>query len=124
MKRSIALARQAGNPTGLFGRFIATVMSFETRNANNLGLNLLKIEEDDRVLEVGFGHGKTIKTGSGKIQTGLFAGIDISETMLVGAKKTNQAMIKKGIVELKLADVDEIPYLSKGFFGQSWLPPF
>jgi hypothetical protein len=44
MKRSIAIARQSGNPRGIFGRIIAFIMSFETKEMNQIGLDLLEIQ--------------------------------------------------------------------------------
>ena len=82
MKRSIAIARQSGNPRGIFGRIIAFIMSFETKEMNQIGLDLLEIQPNDKVLEVGFGQGKTISKGCARIENGMFAGIEISKTLV------------------------------------------
>ena len=110
MRRSINIARQAGKPEGWLGKLIAFIMSFETSKANKTALNLLEIQPNDKILEVGFAHGKAIRNGSSRLKNGLFAGIDISETMLITAKNRNRRLIKKGIVELKTASVEFIPY--------------
>jgi len=110
MKRSIEIAQQAGNPQGILGRIIAFIMSFETQAMNQIGLDLLELQQNEKVLEVGFGHGKTISKGCALIGNGMFAGIDISKTMLSVAEKNNKRLMEKGRVELKLAGVDNIPY--------------
>jgi ubiquinone/menaquinone biosynthesis C-methylase UbiE len=45
----------------------------------------------------------------------MFAGIDISKTMLSVAENHNARLIEKGRVELKLAGVDNIPYKNNYF---------
>ncbi len=115
MQRSIAIAQQSANPQGILGRIIAIIMSFESKGINQIGLELLELRPDDKVLEVGFGHGKTIRKGCALIETGMFAGIDISKTMLSVAENHNARLIEKGRVELKLAGVDNIPYKNNYF---------
>ena len=115
MRRSIAIAQQSCNPQGLLGRIIALIMSFESKAINQVGLDLLELRPDDKVLEVGFGHGKTIRKGCLLIENGMFAGIDISKTMLSVAENYNKRLIEKGRVELKLAGVDNIPYKDNYF---------
>ena len=115
MQRSIAIAQQCGNPQGILGRIIAFIMSFETKGMNQIGLDLLELRPNDKVLEVGFGHGKTISKGCALIKNGTFAGIDISKTMLSVAENYNKRLIEKGRVELKLAGVDNIPYKDNYF---------
>ena len=115
MKRSIAIAQQSGNPQGVLGRIIAFIMYFESKGMNQIGLDLLELRSDDKVLEVGFGHGKTISKGCALTENGMFAGIDISKTMLSVAENYNKRLIKKGRVELKLAGVDSIPYKDNYF---------
>ena len=115
MKRSITIARQSGNPRGIFGRIIAFIMSFETKEMNQIGLDLLEIQPNDKILEVGFGQGKTISKGCARIENGMFAGIEISKTMVSVAEKYNKRLIEKEKVELKLAGVDSIPYIDNYF---------
>jgi ubiquinone/menaquinone biosynthesis C-methylase UbiE len=115
VKRSITIAQQSGNPHGILGRVIAFIMSLETRGMNQIGLDLLDLQPNDKALEIGFGHGKTIRKGCARIENGMFAGIDISKTMLSIAENYNKRLIEKGSVELKLAGVDNIPYKDNYF---------
>ena len=110
MHRSIAIAQQSGNPHGFLGRIIAFIMSIETRSMNKIGLDLLNLQPNDKALELGFGHGKTISKGSVFLKSGIFSGINISKTMLSVAKKNNKHLIDGGKVELKLAEVENIPF--------------
>jgi hypothetical protein len=76
MRRSINIARQAGKPEGWLGRLIAFIMSFETSKANKIALDLLEIQPNDKILEVGFAHGKVIRKYSARLKYGLFAGYE------------------------------------------------
>ena len=115
MKRSIAIVQQSGNPQGILRRIIAFIMYFESKGMIQIALDLLELRPDDKVLEVGFGQGKTISKGCALLENGMFAGIDISKTMLSVAGNYNKRLIKKGRVELKLAGVDSIPYKDNFF---------
>ena len=60
MRRPEFIARQSSCPTGFLGRLIGHIMERETAAVNDAALTLLDLEAHDRVLEVGFGHGRTI----------------------------------------------------------------
>ena len=60
MHRPEFIARQSAHPTGLLGRVIARIMALETATPNRRTLELLELDEKSRVLEVGFGHGRTL----------------------------------------------------------------
>lgn len=109
MKRSDNIARQASNPKGMLGKIVGFIMSYETKKVNQVALDLLNLKPNDKVLEVGFGHGKTIRDACNSSEIRKFIGIDISETMLSVAQKSNKKFIDKGLVELKLSGVDSIP---------------
>ena len=115
MKRSDKIAMQASNPKGILGKIIGFIMSFETKGINQVAISLLNLKSNDKVLEVGFGHGKTIRDACKTTENVTFSGIDISETMLSVAKKNNKKLIKNGIVELKLSGVESIPYQDNYF---------
>lgn len=115
MKRPEFIARQAGNPTGPIGTILARIMEKETVPENNQALSLLHIESDDRVLEIGSGHGATLKIAADIAYEGFVAGIDISDVMVRRAEKVNGSSIKTGRVEVFLASSDNIPYPDETF---------
>jgi cyclopropane fatty-acyl-phospholipid synthase-like methyltransferase len=78
MRRPEFIARQSRCPTGLLGRLIGYIMSAETATANEEALTLLDLQPSDRLLEVGFGHGRTIERAATALATGFIAGIDLS----------------------------------------------
>ncbi|MBI3798376.1 MAG: class I SAM-dependent methyltransferase [Deltaproteobacteria bacterium] len=110
MRRPEFIARQASCPTGLLGRVLAWIMAAETAAVNEQALVLLACRPDDHVLEVGFGHGRTLARAATVVPTGFVAGVDVSEQMVRMARDRNRQFIKEGRVEVQLADSARIPY--------------
>lgn len=101
MKRSTLLARQGRMPSGLLGQVVARIMARETHAANLVALDALTLAADDRVLEVGFGHGRTLAAAAKIVTQGRLAGVDPSAVMLGIARRRNAAAIRAGRMELK-----------------------
>jgi hypothetical protein len=59
LRRPEFIAMQAAHPRGLVGRLLFRVMAAETLAVNERALQLLELEPNSRVLEIGFGHGRT-----------------------------------------------------------------
>ncbi|NJD20930.1 MAG: methyltransferase domain-containing protein [Gemmatimonadetes bacterium] len=97
------------HPHGFLGRVVAWRLGISNRTANAWTLEQLDIRPADRVLEVGFGSGKTLLEAAARAWPGLVAGIDPSETMLAVASR-RCAHLPSGRVELKLGDIEAIPY--------------
>ena len=115
MRRPEFIARQARCPSGLLGRLLGRIMAVETATANDKALELLAIGPSDRVLEIGFGHGRTITRAAALAPTGFVAGVDVSETMVRMATERNRRLIEAGRVALHAADSRTIPYPNQSF---------
>jgi ubiquinone/menaquinone biosynthesis C-methylase UbiE len=115
VRRPEFIARQSRCPRGFLGRLIGLVMSFETAAANDEALTVLGLEPADRVLEVGFGHGRTIERAANMVPHGLVAGIDASEEMVQMATRRCRHLIEQGRVRLSLGDSACIPYPDQFF---------
>jgi ubiquinone/menaquinone biosynthesis C-methylase UbiE len=111
-------SKQARKPTGMFGRFYMSRV-FEIGNAelNALMYETLSVQENDRVLEIGFGTGLLIKKIAALLDNGLVEGVDFSESMVAIAQKKNRKYIKKGKVKIHLGDFEEIPF-EKNYFDK------
>ena len=110
MRRPEFIARQGRHPTGLLGLLLARIMAVETAKENVRALDLLELRPGHRVLEVGFGHGRTIARAAARASPGFVAGVDPSERMLEMAARHNRRLIREGRVELKLGDSSRLPY--------------
>ena len=115
MRRPDFIARQSRCPSGLLGRLLGHIMSLETAAANDAALRALAPQPGDRVLEVGFGHGRTIERAGAMVGHGLVAGIDASEEMVRMATRRCRRLVEAGRVRLALADSASIPYPDRFF---------
>jgi len=119
MRRPEFIARQSRCPSGLLGQVIGHIMSVETAAANESALKLLDLDAGDRVLEVGFGHGRTIERAAAMVADGLVAGIDASEDMVRMATRRCRRLIESGRVRLTCGDSAQIPYPDQ-FFDKAY----
>jgi len=110
MRRPEFIAKQSRFPSGILGTIFSRVMAVETAAENSVALDFLKIQPGDRVLEVGFGAGRTIARAAGFAHDGFASGVDWSERMLRVATYYNRRLIAEGRVELKLGVSSELPY--------------
>jgi ubiquinone/menaquinone biosynthesis C-methylase UbiE len=92
------------------GEIVGRVMAHETAVANRIALDLLELQPDDQVLDVGCGHGRALAAAAEVVTAGFLAGIDYSEVMIRIARSRNARLLCCGRMELSLADSGRIPY--------------
>ncbi|MBS1787849.1 MAG: methyltransferase domain-containing protein [Acidobacteria bacterium] len=85
-------------------------MAIKNAGMNRFAVEILNLQPQDQVLEIGFGHGQAIGMIAERTTNGFVAGIDLSDVMILQAAKRNQQFIKSGLVELSQASVADIPY--------------
>jgi SAM-dependent methyltransferase len=104
------LARQFGRPTGTLGRMAGWIMAnrASNRERNLRTLEILSIEPEDRVLELGFGPGFALARAAVLAPRGHVLGVDHSEVMLAQAARRNAPAIARGLIELRLAAAEEL----------------
>ena len=108
---------QFGRPRGLPGRIAGWVMAHRASNRrrNAWAVSLIDVQRDDRVLEVGFGPGIAIRELSRLAHEGYVCGIDHSELMVRQARRRNADGIRRGVVDLRLGAVDDLPAFDAPF---------
>ena len=109
------IARQFSRPTGLLGRVIGRGMARHNEREARWTIDLLRIEPEARVLEIGFGPGVAIQYAAERTTRGHVSGIDCSEAMLQMARKRNWSRLANGLVDLAKADVQSLPYPDDSF---------
>jgi ubiquinone/menaquinone biosynthesis C-methylase UbiE len=84
---------------------------FDRGNAflNDVVRELLSVQTDDRIFEIGFGTGKLIYKLAQQIDKGFIEGVDFSRTMVSIAQKRNKKNIAKGTVKIFEGDFDNMP---------------
>jgi SAM-dependent methyltransferase len=116
MSFSSYFSKQAKNPSGLFGRFVMSVF-FDIGNAklNNFVYEILSIEKDEKLLEIGSGTGKLTKKILKEIDKGFVESVDFSEAMVSVSRRRNKSYINKGKANIKKGDFNEIPFKDNAF---------
>ncbi len=103
------------HPSGWLGRVVAWRLDISNQEANEWTLSVLNIKPFDRVLEVGFGSGRTLKIAAGKLIEGSISGVDSSRSMLKIAQRTNAWHLNHARMELKLGEVENLSYPDNHF---------
>jgi len=98
------IATQFKRPTGFLGSIIGSVMIKGNRPAYDNLLKYLNIQQNDKILEIGYGPGIGIKLIAERFDTCKIVGIDFSELMFKRATKRNKSFIDKGQMNLLYGD--------------------
>ncbi|WGS21533.1 MULTISPECIES: class I SAM-dependent methyltransferase [unclassified Bradyrhizobium] len=107
--------RAFGRPQGLLGRLGGAIMARMNAECGAWVVELLEVEPDDRVLEVGFGPGAAMQHLSGLVSAGSIAGVDPSAEMVEQARSRNAAAVRSGRVDLQLGSVERLPFGDNSF---------
>jgi len=112
-----ALVAQFHRPHGVLGMLAGRIMAKRESNLarNRWTVELLDLQGDDRVLELGPGPGVTLGLILERISTGKAVGIDHSATMLAQCAKRNRPAISSGRLTLVEGSFTELPELSGPF---------
>jgi ubiquinone/menaquinone biosynthesis C-methylase UbiE len=108
-------ARQLGHPEGEVGRALAEGMNTTNRGAYERVFRRLHLRPGFRVLEVGFGNGRFLPLLMSQAEGIRYVGIDISETMVAEAMRSNRALIGGGGVAFHCGSADALPYPDGSF---------
>lgn len=111
------IAQQGRRPSGLLGEIVVRIMAKETVTENDMALELLGLQPDDAVLELGSGHGDTLAKAARTVTRGQLAGIDFSPLMHRHSKQRHHALVGSGRIEFRLGSSDALPF-DDGRFGK------
>ena len=95
---------------GLIGRLFGNIMARHNSPDNEWTIDLLHIEPNQRILEVGFGPGAAVESLMKRHPSVHVEGVDHSETMLQAASSRNRNAITEGNVSLQLSSIDQLPF--------------
>lgn len=109
--RTNILARNFVHPQGLPGRIAGIIMANRASNRlrNTWTLDLLGIEPDHRVLEIGCGPGWALSRACQRARNGLVVGVDPSAIMLRQARSRNRSAMESGHLRLVNARAEDLP---------------
>lgn len=105
------LSAQLERPTGWFGRLYMAAM-LEQGNAAlyDFSLGLMDVQASDRVLEIGFGGGKSLGELARLAPAGFVAGVDVSPEMVAVARKRFAALLASGRLDIRAGDLAALEY--------------
>jgi SAM-dependent methyltransferase len=112
-----ALVAQFHQPHGLGGRAAGWFMAHRgsNRKRNVWVADLLDVQPDDHVLELGFGPGIAIEAVARRATRGMVVGVDHSEVMVEQATRRNAAAVRAGRVDLRLGNAEHLPAFDARF---------
>jgi ubiquinone/menaquinone biosynthesis C-methylase UbiE len=115
MRRPAFIARQSSRPSGLLGRLLVRVMASETAAFNREVLAALGARDCERILEVGFGHGRTLAELARALPGASLAGLDVSADAEQVARHRCRAFIEAGRIDLRIGDSATLPWPGASF---------
>jgi SAM-dependent methyltransferase len=113
MRKPRFIAKQGRKPSGLLGRIVARVMAKETPGENVFALELLQLQPEDAVLEIGCGHGETVAKAAKFVSR--LSGIDFSPVMYRHATRRHRALVAEKRIEFHLGSSDRLPFADQSF---------
>jgi ubiquinone/menaquinone biosynthesis C-methylase UbiE len=108
------LFKQFARPSGLLGHLAGRIMA-KTDADDRWVVDLLDVQPDDRVLDVGCGPGVTVALIAERATAGLACGVDPSDMMLRQATKRNRAGVDAGRIEFRPGAASALPYPAAHF---------
>jgi SAM-dependent methyltransferase len=109
----VAVASQCRKPRSLLGRFFIWLMSHTHAGVTRWGLEHVKINPGDTILDVGCGGGRGIRTLA--LMARKVYGVDYSPTSVAAARRHNADLIAVGRVDIREASVSALPFADATF---------
>ena len=109
------LAKHLRQPQGETGKLVGDEMNKGNYYINTNAFDRLELDENDTILEIGFGNGKLLPELLKRSTNLRYCGVDLSETMVEEATIFNQDVIKEGSVELLQGSINQLCYLDNTF---------
>lgn len=106
---------QCQRPTGWLGRIVLWSMNRRHSELTDWGLQHLSIRDDDAILDVGCGGGRTVAKLALLAPRGRVYGIDHAPASVAAARKVNRSMVDAGRVNIQEASVAALPFADGTF---------
>jgi ubiquinone/menaquinone biosynthesis C-methylase UbiE len=104
------LMRAFGRPQGVLGRVGGLIMARMNANCGAWVTDLLEVQSNDSVLEVGFGPGVVIQRLATLASSGRVAGVDPSSEMVQQARARNPTAVESRRIDLRDGSVERLPF--------------
>lgn len=109
------IAQQLRKPTGSFASNVGQKMNLVNKPLYDLTYDVIELEENDHILEIGFGTGKFFeKLFDQNVKINVW-GLDYSEEMIEMASEAKEEFISNENLNLKLGNSNSIPFADQTF---------
>ena len=109
------IGKQLQYPKGFFGKVLFAWMTPKTIAHARWTADLLGIQPEDHIIEIGFGNGANIELLLQRAVRGSVTGVEISKTAIEMASKKHAQAISEGRVTLHLAPGNALPSEDNAF---------
>ncbi|MCP5045757.1 MAG: methyltransferase domain-containing protein [bacterium] len=109
------IAKQLRKPEGPAGIFMGSEMNTTNAFMTTTTFDMMNVEDNDHILEIGFGNGHFIGDLLNRAQGVKYDGLEISDVMMEEAGRKNREWIDRGVCKLTLGDVERMPYNDETF---------
>lgn len=104
----------AGHPKGFWGVRTMRAMNKSHDELTDWGLSFLAINDDDHILDIGCGGGRTLKKLAKTTQNTVW-GVDIADTAIKESYRMNRSDVKRDHVMLCKSGVSKLPFVDETF---------
>jgi len=101
---------QCSRPTGWIGRFTLWRMNLSHSKLTDWGLGFISVGNQNTILDIGCGGGRTVSKLAAIAAQGKVYGIDHSDESVAAASRMNARLIDAGRVEIRLGSVSALPF--------------
>jgi SAM-dependent methyltransferase len=98
------------NPAGVGGKISTKIMNVINRKQYNVALDNLRLEQNNCILDIGFGNGYLIKKLIGKNIPIKIYGIEISKDMQHKVERENAKHIQNGTLYLRVENINKASF--------------
>ncbi|MDM5298860.1 class I SAM-dependent methyltransferase [Bacillus pumilus] len=109
------IGKQMREPKGLLSKWVARYMEKNHHNINQWTIQLLNIQENDRILEIGTGRGMTLSKVAEHLDRGKVYGVDASHHMIKYAKRKNKKFVEQNKAVITLGKAEKLPFEDRSF---------
>jgi ubiquinone/menaquinone biosynthesis C-methylase UbiE len=106
---------QFRKPSGWLGRLMGPLMNWRHRPLSRWTIELMDIQPDSSILDIGCGGGMAIKEMARIVTGGFVAGVDYSPVMVQQALRHNAAAVVAGRVAVKRGNISNLPFANASF---------
>ena len=110
-----SIAQQLRKPDGEQGVMVGSMMNEGNRIINEYVLEMLDVQQGEKVLEIGMGNGYFVKDIVSTASNIEYTGCDYSETMITESGEMNKDLVEACKARFHLVEADKLPFEDASF---------